>query len=44
MNITLAGIAPGKWRYLTQQEIEEINQLVAGSIKTEEASFLGRKK
>jgi 23S rRNA pseudouridine2604 synthase len=40
MNITLAGIAPGKWRYLTQREIDEINKLVADSIKTKEASLL----
>jgi 23S rRNA pseudouridine2604 synthase len=41
MNITLAGIAPGKWRYLTQQEIDAINKLVANSIKTKEASLQG---
>ncbi len=40
MNIALAGIAPGKWRYLTATEIETINKLVSNSIKTEEASFL----
>jgi 23S rRNA pseudouridine2604 synthase len=40
MNITLAGIAPGKWRYLTQPEIETINKLVANSIKTKEASLV----
>lgn len=40
MNITLAGIAPGKWRYLTQAEIDEINKMVANSIKTKEASLL----
>ena len=40
MNITLAGIAPGKWRYLTQPEIEAINKLVANSIKTKEASVI----
>ena len=40
MNITLAGIAPGKWRYLTQPEIETINKLVANSIKTKEASMV----
>ncbi len=37
MNITLSGIAPGKWRYLTQPEIDAINKLVADSIKTKEA-------
>lgn len=38
MNITVKGIAPGKWRYLTPNEIETINKLVANSIKTKEAS------
>ncbi len=38
MNVTLAGIAPGKWRYLTRDEGETLNRLVAGSVKTEEAS------
>lgn len=38
MNITLQGIAPGKWRYLTSQEIDKINILVADSVKTKEAS------
>ena len=40
MNITLSGIAPGKWRYLTQAEIDAINKLVANSIKTKEASLI----
>ena len=40
MNITLSGIAPGKWRYLSQSEIDEINKLVADSIKTKEASYI----
>ena len=40
MNITLSGIAPGKWRYLTQVEIDTINKMVEGSIKTKEASVL----
>ncbi len=39
MNITLTGIAPGKWRYLTDNEIRKINELVKDSIKTEEASL-----
>lgn len=43
MNITLSGIAPGKWRYLTQPEIDIINKLVAGSIKTKEASLIKKK-
>ena len=40
MNITLQGIAPGKWRNLTKEELAYINQQTAGSIKTEEASRL----
>lgn len=44
MNITLSGIAPGKWRYLTQPEIDTINRLVANSIKTKEASLIKIKK
>ncbi len=40
MNIKLDGIAIGKWRYLTHDEIYTINNLVSGSLKTEEASFL----
>lgn len=39
MNITLSGIAPGKWRYLTQPEIDTINKLVESSMKTKEASL-----
>jgi len=38
MNITLKGIPMGKWRYLTQEEIDTINNLVRDSVKTEEAS------
>jgi 23S rRNA pseudouridine2604 synthase len=40
MNIKLEGIAIGKWRNLTTEEINTINSLVSNSIKTEEASFL----
>ena len=43
MNITLEGIGPGKWRYLSQPEIEAINSLVANSIKTKEASLPKKK-
>ncbi len=38
MNIFLKDIPLGKWRYLTEGEISEINALVANSIKTEEGS------
>ncbi len=40
MNIGLDGIASGKWRYLTSDEIKIINNLVSDSVKTEEASYL----
>jgi 23S rRNA pseudouridine2604 synthase len=39
MNIDLDGLSVGKWRYLTEEEIAQINVLVVDSIKTEEASF-----
>lgn len=39
MNITLDGIAVGKWRYLTIAEMQTINSMVSDSIKTEEASL-----
>ena len=40
MNITLDGIPSGKWRYLTTDEMNTINNLVATSVKTEEASYM----
>lgn len=40
MNISLEGIEKGTWRYLTPEEIDEINRLVSASSKTEEASIL----
>ena len=39
MNITLAGLPAGKWRYFTPQEISTIDTLVSTSSKTEEASY-----
>ena len=38
MNVTVEGIKPGKWRYLTKQEVEEIKSLTKESSKTEKAS------
>lgn len=38
MNVTLSGLPVGKWRYLTKNEVDTINNLVKTSIKTEEAS------
>jgi len=40
MNIKLEGITVGKWRNLTNDEINTINNLVSTSLKTEEASYL----
>lgn len=40
MSITLQGIAPGKWRNFSQNEIAHINQLLQNSSKTEEASLI----
>ena len=34
MNMTLTGLAPGKWRYFTPVEIDMLNKLVANSSKT----------
>lgn len=45
MNISIEGLPNGKWRYLTQDEIDEIHRLIADSSKTEDASKLdGHKK
>lgn len=38
MNIRLDGIPVGEWRYMTEAEMEFINNAVSGSSKTEEAS------
>jgi 23S rRNA pseudouridine2604 synthase len=38
MNITLAGLAPGKWRYFTPAEIGTINAMLANSSKTADAN------
>jgi 23S rRNA pseudouridine2604 synthase len=34
MNISIGDLKPGKWRYLSQNEINAINKLVANSLKT----------
>lgn len=47
MNVQLGNLAPGKWRYLTPQEIDTIETLVSSSSKTEEASvkqYIPKKK
>jgi 23S rRNA pseudouridine2604 synthase len=38
MNMTLAGLPPGKWRYFTPAEIETIGKMLANSSKTAEGS------
>ncbi|WP_291570035.1 23S rRNA pseudouridine(2604) synthase RluF [Clostridium sp. UBA4548] len=38
MNVTLKDLPIGKWRYLTDAEMNTINKLVETSVKTEEAS------
>jgi len=40
MNISLGGIQPGRWRYLTPVETEKMLEMVATSRKTEDASVL----
>lgn len=40
MGISLAGISSGQWRNFTSAEINAINQMLKGSLKTEEASLL----
>jgi len=38
MNVSIDKLAIGKWRYLTQNELVGINELISDSIKTENAS------
>jgi len=40
MNVSLGNLQPGKWRYLSAEEINTIQRLVENSSKTEEASYL----
>lgn len=44
MNISLGNLPIGKWRYLTPQEINIIQAMVAGSVKTAEASLPVKKQ
>lgn len=39
MNIDLTSLPLGKWRYLSNSELDIINKLISNSIKTKEASF-----
>ena len=40
MNVVLGNLKPGDWRELTNEELKEINKLIASSSKTEEASVI----
>lgn len=44
MNITLAGLSKGAWRYFTEAEVAELNRLVETSVGTQEASVTIAKK
>ncbi|GAA4329595.1 pseudouridine synthase [Flaviaesturariibacter amylovorans] len=41
MNITLAGLAPGKWRLFTPAEIEAIQAMLKDSSKTDDGEGMG---
>ena len=41
MNITLSGLAPGKWRNFSAEEIAVINKMVAHSSKTADIESMG---
>ncbi len=41
MNISVSGLAPGKWRYFTDAEIHAVNDMLKNSSKTEEAEGMG---
>lgn len=40
MNITLSNLPAGKWRHFTDSEIKTVEQLVATSVKTQDASYI----
>jgi len=44
MNVSLAKLSVGHWRALSSTEMAEINQMIASSSKTEEASTDLQKK
>ena len=41
MNISISGLAPGKWRYFSPAEINSINEMVKGSSKTADGEGMG---
>ncbi len=43
MNVTLGNLKQGDWRELTEEELKEINKMIASSSKTEEASVVKEK-
>lgn len=44
MNVSLGKLKTGDWRELTENEMKEINQMIASSSKTEEASTIIEKQ
>ncbi|CAH9062322.1 Dual-specificity RNA pseudouridine synthase RluF [Pseudoalteromonas holothuriae] len=44
MNVNLNGLRSGQWRHLTDAEMKQINDSIAGSAKTEEGSVDPNKK
>ncbi|MCD8414979.1 23S rRNA pseudouridine(2604) synthase RluF [Tenacibaculum dicentrarchi] len=44
MNVSLGNLKSGDWRELTEKEMNEINQMISSSSKTEEASDFKRNK
>lgn len=41
MNVTISGLARGKWRFFTPKEIAEINSMIANSSKTVDVEGMG---
>ena len=41
MNVTLSGLAKGKWRFFTPKEIAEINSMIVNSSKTPDEEGMG---
>ena len=41
MNITLSGLAKGKWRFFTPKEIAEVNSMIVNSSKTADENGMG---
>jgi 23S rRNA pseudouridine2604 synthase len=41
MNISVSGLAPGKWRYFTDAEIGAVNEMLKNSSKTADGEGMG---